>query len=84
MTDKQINTEKTGLFKRMLFLFIRQIIASLLCLSVALLMKYSKADVLNTCANALKLAINHNPGWEETVKDAFSDLRNNFPETDIK
>ena len=84
MSDKRKISEKSPLFKKVFSLILQQTIAAVICLCLALLLKYSKSDVLNNCANALGLAINHNPGWEETVKEAFSDLNPDFPEYDIK
>lgn len=84
MSDKQRNTEKIGFFRKMLFLFIKQTVAALLCLCIALGLKFSNNNILNTCANALGLAISHNPNWEETVKEAFSDLKDIPLENSIK
>ena len=84
MSDKRKIPEKSRLFKRLSSLILQQTVAAIICLCLALLLKHSKTDVLNNCANALGLAINHNPGWEETVKEAFSDLNPDFPEYDIK
>ena len=78
MSDKQIISGKKGFFKRAMLLILKQTVASIICLSLALFMRYSDNTVLNNCSNALRLAINHNPGWEETVKEAFTGLKDNY------
>ncbi len=84
MSDKQGNSEKISLFKRILFLFIKQTVAALICLCIALGLKFSNNNILNTCANALRLAINHNLNWEETVKEAFFNLSPDSLDNEIK
>ena len=84
MSEKQINSEKSNFFKRILFLLLRQTVAALICLCIALGLKLSNHSFLNNCGKALNLAINHNPGWEETVKDAFYNLKNPPSEKEVK
>lgn len=67
--------EKRSFLGGLLSLLLKQLIASLICLAIALGMKHSPIDRLNNYATSLGLAIRYNPGWEDTVKEAFLNFK---------